>query len=94
MRMKMKRPHLVPIPTQALDLVPQLKVMSGQYLLVFPERNYLRKTMSGVSINQVFKIIGDTEGVTENSLRLAMSTVCMRNDSIRYGSSLLILVAK
>lgn len=32
----MKRPHLVPLSTQALEIVQQLKVMSGQYPLVFP----------------------------------------------------------
>ncbi|MGL4333336.1 MAG: tyrosine-type recombinase/integrase, partial [Bacteroidales bacterium] len=38
-RMKMKRSHLVPLSTQALEIVQQLKVMSGQYPLVFPGRN-------------------------------------------------------
>ena len=52
-RMKMKRPHLVPLSTQALEIVQQLKVMSGQYPLVFPGRNDPRKTMSEASINQV-----------------------------------------
>ncbi|HDE2054337.1 TPA: integrase arm-type DNA-binding domain-containing protein, partial [Klebsiella pneumoniae] len=59
-RMKMKRPHLVPLSTQALEIVQQLKVMSGQYPLVFPGRNDPRKTMSEASINQVFKRIGYT----------------------------------
>ncbi len=34
-RMKMKRPHLVHLSTQALEIVQQLKVMTGQYPLVF-----------------------------------------------------------
>lgn len=38
----MKRPHLVPLSTQALEIVQQLKVMSGQYPLVFPGRNDCR----------------------------------------------------
>jgi integrase len=42
-RMKMKRPHLVPLSTQALEIIQQLKVMSGQYPLVFPGRNDPRK---------------------------------------------------
>lgn len=50
-RMKMKRPHLVPLSTQALEIVQQLKVMSGQYPLVFPGRNDPHKTMSEASIN-------------------------------------------
>lgn len=62
--MKMKRPHLVPLSTQALEIVQQLKVISGQYPLVFPGRNDPRKTMSEASINQVFKRIGHTGKVT------------------------------
>ncbi len=62
--MKMKRPHLVPLSTQALEIVQQLKVISGQYPLVFPGRNDPSKTMSEASINQVFKRIGYTGKVT------------------------------
>jgi len=68
-RMKMKRPHLVPLSTQALEIVQQLKVMSGQYPLVFPGRNEPRKTMSEASINQVFKRIGYTGKVTGHGFR-------------------------
>ncbi|WP_264865888.1 phage integrase central domain-containing protein, partial [Escherichia coli] len=74
-RMKMKRPHLVPLSTQALEIVQQLKVMSGQYPLVFPGRNDPRKTMSEASINQVFKRIGYTGKVTGHSFRHTMSTI-------------------
>ena len=74
-RMKMKRPHLVPLSTQALEIVQQLKVMSGQYPLVFPGRNDPRKTMSEASINQVFKRIGYTGRVTGHGFRHTMSTI-------------------
>ncbi|NYW71529.1 tyrosine-type recombinase/integrase [Escherichia coli] len=74
-RMKMKRPHLVPLSTQALEIVQQLKVMSGQYSLVFPGRNDPRKTMSEASINQVFKRIGYTGRVTGHGFRHTMSTI-------------------
>ena len=74
-RMKMKRPHLVPLSTQALESVQQLKVMSGQYPLVFPGRNDPRKTMSEASINQVFKRIGYTGRVTGHGFRHTMSTI-------------------
>ena len=74
-RMKMKRPHLVPLSTQALEIVQQLKVMSGQYPLVFPGRNDPRKTMSEASINRVFKRIGYTGRVTGNGFRHTMSTI-------------------
>ncbi|EZR06180.1 hypothetical protein AE19_04063 [Klebsiella pneumoniae UCI 60] len=74
-RMKMKRPHLVPLSTQALEIVQQLKVMSGQYPLVFPGRNDPRKKMSEASINQVFKRIGYTGKVTGHGFRHTMSTI-------------------
>lgn len=74
-RMKMKRPHLVLLSTQALEIVQQLKVMSGQYPLVFPGRNDPRKTMSEASINQVFKRIGYTGKVTRHGFRHTMSTI-------------------
>ncbi|HHR3253036.1 TPA: tyrosine-type recombinase/integrase [Klebsiella oxytoca] len=74
-RMKMKRPHLVPLSTQALEIVQQLKVISGQYPLVFPGRNDPRKTMSEASINQVFKRIGYTGKVTGHGFRHTMSTI-------------------
>ncbi|ENK1715396.1 tyrosine-type recombinase/integrase [Klebsiella pneumoniae] len=74
-RMKMKRPHLVLLSTQALEIVQQLKVMSGQYPLVFPGRNDPRKTMSEASINQVFKRIGYTGKVTGHGFRHTMSTI-------------------
>jgi integrase len=74
-RMKMKRPHLVPLSTQALEIVQQLKVMSGQYPLVFPGRNDPRKTMSEASINQLFKRIGYTGKVTGHGFRHTMSTI-------------------
>lgn len=74
-RMNMKRPHLVPLSTQALEIVQQLKVISGQYPLVFPGRNDPRKTMSEASINQVFKRIGYTGKVTGHGFRHTMSTI-------------------
>ncbi|HIC8856599.1 TPA: tyrosine-type recombinase/integrase [Klebsiella pneumoniae] len=74
-RMKMKRPHLVPLSTQALEIVQQLKVISGQYPLVFRGRNDPRKTMSEASINQVFKRIGYTGKVTGHGFRHTMSTI-------------------
>ncbi|MBA8199131.1 tyrosine-type recombinase/integrase [Citrobacter freundii] len=74
-RMKMKRPHLVPLSTQALEIVQQLKGMTGQYPLVFPGRNDPRKTMSEASINQVFKRIGYTGKVTGHGFRHTMSTI-------------------
>lgn len=45
-RMKMRRSHLVPLSTQALDLLNELKIMSGNYRYVFPGHINPNKPMS------------------------------------------------
>lgn len=74
-RMKMRRSHLVPLSAQALDLLIELKSMSGNYQLVFPGRNNPNKPMSEASINQLIKRIGYGGKVTGHGFRHTMSTI-------------------
>lgn len=74
-RMKMRRPHLVPLSTQALDLLNELKTMTGRYRYVFPGRNDPNKPMSEASINQVIKRIGYGGKLTGHGFRHMMSTL-------------------
>ncbi|QSD35779.1 tyrosine-type recombinase/integrase [Pectobacterium brasiliense] len=74
-RMKMRRPHIIPLSTQALAIIEQIRAMTGQFPLLFPGRNAPSKTMSEASINQVFKRIGYTGRVTGHGFRHTMSTV-------------------
>ncbi|AZV04526.1 DUF4102 domain-containing protein [Enterobacter sp. N18-03635] len=74
-RMKMRRSHLVPLSTQALDLLNELKTMTGNYHYVFPGRNDPDKPMSEASINQVIKRIGYGGKVTGHGFRHTLSTV-------------------
>ncbi|HBY1596840.1 TPA: DUF4102 domain-containing protein, partial [Klebsiella pneumoniae] len=74
-RMKMRRSHLVPLSTQALDLLNELKMMTGNYRYVFPGRNDPNKPMSEASINQVIKRIGYGGKVTGHGFRHMMSTI-------------------
>lgn len=74
-RMKMRRSHLVPLSTQALDLLSELKVMTGSYRYVFPGRNNPNKPMSEASINQVIKRIGYSGRVTGHGIRHTLSTI-------------------
>lgn len=74
-RMKMRRSHLVPLSTQALDLLNELKMMTGNYRYVFPGRNDTNKPMSEASINQVIKRIGYGGKVTGHGFRHTMSTI-------------------
>jgi integrase len=74
-RMKMRRSHLVPLSTQALDLLNELKTMTGNYRYVFPRRNDPNNPMSEASINQVIKRIGYGGKVTGHGFRHTLSTV-------------------
>lgn len=74
-RMKMRRAHLVPLSTQALDLLRELKTFSGYYIYVFPGRNDPNKPMSEASINQVIKRIGYGGKVTGHGFRHSLSTI-------------------
>ncbi|OZV01960.1 integrase [Enterobacter cloacae] len=74
-RMKMRRPHLVPIPTQAKELLLELKEITGRGKYVFPGRNDAGKPMSEASINQVIKRIGYAGQATGHGFRHTMSTV-------------------
>ncbi|EGY4503322.1 tyrosine-type recombinase/integrase [Salmonella enterica] len=74
-RMKMRRSHLVPLSTQALDLLNELKIMTGNYRYVFPGRNDPNKPMSEASINQVIKRIGYAGRLTGHGFRHTLSTI-------------------
>ncbi|HAV0413347.1 TPA: tyrosine-type recombinase/integrase [Salmonella enterica] len=74
-RMKMRRPHIVPLSRQALSIIARIREMTGRYPLMFPGRNDPRKTMSEASINQVFKRIGYAGRVTGHGFRHTMSTI-------------------
>lgn len=74
-RMKMKRPHIVPLSNQALLLLNELKIITGGFLFVFPGRNDSRKSMSEASINQVIKKLGYAGKATGHGFRHTLSTI-------------------
>lgn len=74
-RMKMKRPHLVPLSTQAVEILRQLETLTRRYQLVFPGRNDASKPMSEGSINKVLKLIGYHGKATGHGFRHTMSTI-------------------
>lgn len=79
-RMKMRRSHLVPLSTQALDLLNELKIMTGNYRYVFPGRNDPNKPMSEASINQLIKRIGYGGRLTGHGFRHMLSTILHENN--------------
>ncbi|EES4754267.1 integrase [Escherichia coli] len=78
-RMKMRRPHLVPLPTQVLGFLNELKSMTGNYRYVFPGRNDPNKPMSEASVNQLIKRIGYAGKLTGHGFRHTLSTILHEN---------------
>lgn len=74
-RMKMRRPHLVPLSKQVKLHLLELKEITGWGKYVFPGRNDAHKPMSEASINQVIKRIGYAGKATGHGFRHTMSTV-------------------
>lgn len=74
-RMKMRRPHIVPLSSQAAELLREVHQLTGRGKYVFPGRNDAGKPMSEASINQVIKRIGYAGQATGHGFRHTMSTI-------------------
>ncbi|CRG52569.1 phage integrase central domain-containing protein [Yersinia wautersii] len=71
--MKMKRPHVVPLSKQVIELFNSLKPLSGHYELVFIGRNDHRKPISKESVNQVIELLGYKGRLTGHGFRHTVS---------------------
>ncbi len=76
-RMKMKRPHLVPLSDQSIELLKQLKGLNpSNRVHIFPSRNNPRKHMSNNTILFALGRMGYRGTHTGHGFRaLAMSTI-------------------
>jgi integrase len=74
-RMKMRRPHCVPLSEQAIAILEQLKHMTGQYQFIFPGRIQHSKPMSEMAMNVLIRRIGYSGRVTGHGFRHTMSTI-------------------
>ncbi|RYM66803.1 integrase [Serratia liquefaciens] len=73
--MKMKRPHIVPLSEQVVELFQSLKPITGMYPLVFIGRNDQTKPISKESVNQVIELLGYKGRLTGHGFRHTMSTI-------------------
>ena len=55
---KMKTPHLVPLSIQAMKLIEELKLISGEEVLMFPGDHYQNKPISENTINKALRTMG------------------------------------
>ncbi|AKH62492.1 MULTISPECIES: integrase arm-type DNA-binding domain-containing protein [Photorhabdus] len=74
-RMKMRRPHIVPLSNQVKAILIKLHAITGRGKYVFPGRNDAGKPMSEAAINQVLKRIGYDGRATGHGFRHTMSTI-------------------
>lgn len=75
-RMKMRRPHAVPLSRQVVALLEQLFGLTGPDGFVFPAFHTSRRPLSENTINQAFRRMGYAVGeVTAHGLRTTASTL-------------------
>lgn len=74
-RMKMGRPHMVPLSSQVIDLLNQLRPITSIHSLLFPGRNDPKKPMSDMALTVLVRRIGYSGRVTGHGFRHTMSTI-------------------
>lgn len=73
-RMKMRRPHLVPLPKQAVAVLRELQPLTGHFDLVFAGRNDPKRPMSENTINKCLADMGYKGRQTGHGFRHMLST--------------------
>lgn len=82
-RMKMRRPHVVPLPVQALAVLEEIRPLTGHREWVFPGHGNVRKPISENTLPVALKKLGYPGHVmTAHGFRHSVST--MLNESGRF----------
>lgn len=75
-KMKMRRPHLVPLSRQALEVLEELSHLTGQSRYLFPSPRDLKRPMSDATVNAAIRRMGYTQQeFTGHSFRSMASTI-------------------
>ncbi|MGI3476319.1 tyrosine-type recombinase/integrase [Providencia stuartii] len=74
-KMKMRRPHIVPLSEQVIDLLKQIRPISGSYQYIFPSRTDYRKHISDMALNTMIRRMGYSGRATGHGFRHTMSTI-------------------
>lgn len=74
-RMKARQEHVIPLPSQAIELVRSLMPYSGTVAFVFPHRSDRKKHMSSEAIRDLFRRAGYAGKFTPHGVRGTFSTV-------------------
>jgi integrase len=73
-RMKARRPHVVPLPRQAVAILRQLEEISEEYPLLFPGQQKAERPMSENTINKALRLMGYEGRQTGHGFRHLLST--------------------
>lgn len=75
-RMKMRRPHAVPLPEQAIAILEELRSISGSGTFVFPSVRSAKRPMSENTMNAALRRLGYTvDQATSHGFRASASTL-------------------
>jgi integrase len=76
-RMKMKRPHLVPLSTQSLDVLSKLKEITGKSVFLFPSSKKPEVPISDVTLTKLLIILGyvGNKKIVPHGMRATASTI-------------------
>jgi integrase len=74
-RMKMQKPHIIPLSRQALELLTTLKPLSLGSRYLFPGNSSIDKPMNASTINVMFQKMGYGGSFTPHGVRSTASTI-------------------
>ncbi|MEL7113486.1 MAG: integrase arm-type DNA-binding domain-containing protein [Pseudomonadota bacterium] len=75
-RMKMRRPHRVPLPKQAILHLEELRLLTGNGRYLFPSLRSVRRPISENTLNAALRRMGYTgEEMTSHGFRATFSTL-------------------
>lgn len=74
-RMKKRREHIIPLSTQSIMLLRELKNLSGAYELLFPGRSDRTKPLSNMVFNMALRRMGYSGEQTGHGFRHIASTI-------------------
>ena len=75
-RMKMKEEHVVPLPRQALELLEQLRELTGHEKYLFPAQGTKSKTMPTATLRNAVAKLGFSDRFSPHGARGTFSTMC------------------
>lgn len=73
-RMKMRRPHIVPLPTQALEALRAFQAITGEDPYVLPGRDRQEGGMSTAALRQALHVLGWSTRYSPHATRTTGST--------------------